>query len=162
LRFGLDRKAANPEVIARRQRFKDGLEQASASNPGTSGTSTPVGISSPRPSHALPVTTSTGRPLSGTSRVASSTSLRTTSSASANAVVDVIDLDGDDEVSSSTGTATRSNSEARAGQRRSAEGGDGAVQGRRVRSRLADDVHTANGSPAAGSQGQEDEPIVLD
>ena len=155
------RKAATPEILSKRQRFKDGLEQASAATSATSGTSTPSGIPSPRPSHATPVTTSSGRPVSGTSRVASSTSLRTTSSASANAVVDVIDLDGNDDAPSSTGTSTRSNSEVRAGQRRPAEGGDGAVQGRRVRSRLAESVQTANGN-AAGTEGHEDEPIVID
>ncbi|GHJ87196.1 hypothetical protein NliqN6_3598 [Naganishia liquefaciens] len=154
-------KAATPEILSKRQRFKDGLEQASAATSATSGTSTPSGIPSPRPSHATPVTTSSGRPVSGTSRVASSTSLRTTSSASANAVVDVIDLDDNDDAPSSTGTSTRSNSEVRAGQRRPAEGGDGAVQGRRVRSRLAESVQTANGN-AAGTEGHEDEPIVID
>lgn len=159
--FGSYRKAATPEILARRQRFKDGLEQTSAANATTSGTSTPTGISSPRPSHALPVTTTSGRPISGTSRVASSTSLRTTSSASANAVVDVINLDDDDDAPSSTELATRSNSEARAGQRRSAEGGDGAVQGRRVRSRLREDVQAANGN-TGGSESHGDEPIVLD
>lgn len=159
--FGSYRKAATQENLARRQRFKDGLEQTSAANATKSASPNATGISSPRPSHSLPVTTSSGRPISGTSRVASSTSLRTTSSASANAVVDVIDLDDDDDAPSSTGSATRSNSEARAGQRRSAEGGDGTAQGRRVRSRLGENVQAANGS-TGGSEGHEDEPIVLD
>jgi hypothetical protein len=140
------RKAANRENLARRQRFKDGLDQSFGVAGSTSGTSTPVAVSSPRPAHALPVTTSSGRPVAGTSRVASSNSVRTTSTSSTNAI-DVIDLDGDDEVSV-TGTTTRSGSEARAGQRRRIENGDegGTTQGRRVRSRLNETAHSASGN----------------
>ncbi|KAJ9113506.1 hypothetical protein QFC20_001857 [Naganishia adeliensis] len=144
-------KAANRETLARRQRFKDGLDQ-SFGTASTSGTSTPAAVASPRPAHALPVTTSSGRPVSGTSRVASSASVRTSSSASANAV-DVIDLDDDDDVSS-TATGTRSGSEARAGQRRRIDGGeDGSTQGRRVRSRLSENVHSAGGNDGTGLDG---------
>lgn len=149
------RKAANREHLARRQRFKDGLDQ-SFGTASTSGTSTPTAVASPRPAHALPVTTSSGRPVSGTSRVASSvrtTSSRASSSASANAVIDVTDLDDDDDVSS-TATGTRSGSEARAGQRRRIDGGeDGSTQGRRVKSRLSENVHSASGNDGNGSDG---------
>ncbi|KAJ9108277.1 hypothetical protein QFC19_002525 [Naganishia cerealis] len=146
--------------LAKRQRFKDGLEQTygtADASPSTGPSASPSSgaKASPRPAHALPTTTAAGRPLAGSSRVASSSSLRTSRSESTNAVVDIIDLDEDDTPSTSAGTPNGSN-DARAGQRRRLEGGEESVHGRRVRSRLSE--NTTDG----GNDGAQDELIVLD
>ncbi|KAJ9100537.1 hypothetical protein QFC21_003580 [Naganishia friedmannii] len=159
-------QACSPANLAKRQRLKDGLFQTygtpdSSTSAGASAASS-AATASPRPSHALPTTTPSGRPLAGSSRVASSTSLRTSRSASTNEVVDIIDLDGDDTSSSGLGTSNGSN-DTRAGQRRRLDGGDESGHGRRVRSRLSENA-TAGGSgnSGAGTGSAQDELIILD
>jgi hypothetical protein len=162
------RQACSPANLAKRQRLKDGLTQTY----GTAEPSTSTGVSasssaataSPRPSHAIPITTASGRPLASSSRVASSASLRTSRSASTNEVVDIIDLDGndDDTFSSAAGTTNGSN-DVRAGQRRRLDGGDESGHGRRVRSRLSENAaegsNASNGNATGSAQ---DELIILD
>ncbi|KAJ9122389.1 hypothetical protein QFC22_001811 [Naganishia vaughanmartiniae] len=159
-------QACSPANLAKRQRLKDGLSQTYGTAESSSSTnvsaSSSAATASPRPSHALPTTTASGRPLAGSSRVASSTSLRTSRSASTNEVVDIIDLDGDDDSSPSAGT-TNGSTDIRAGQRRRADGGDESGHGRRVRSRLSEnatDGGSASNGTAAGST--QDELIILD
>lgn len=158
------RQACSPANLAKRQRLKDGITQGSgtadsSTSAGGSATSSAV-TSSPRPSHALPTITASGRPLAGSSRVASSSSLRTSRSASANEVVDIIDLDGDDTPAAGT---TNGSSDTRAGQRRRLDGGDESGHGRRVRSRLSENAtEGGNGNTGTAAGSAQDELIILD